>query len=188
MFEKKELRAVLLALIIFFVAALIGGGAVANNPAVGEELMNIISEELFMQLMSDNPFIVTLNIFINNLQASAILFLGGVSFGLITVLILTLNGFIIGIVAEMIRQEQGLVFFLAGVLPHGIFEIPAFILAGSYGILLGGELWRELSGEGDAVAAAGIYGRKFILLVLPLLAIAACIEGFITPGILELLT
>jgi len=188
MSDKKVLRAALLSLGIFLIAAVVGGIAVADNPAIGNELMDIISEEIFMQIMSDNPAIVSLNIFINNLQASAILFLGGVSFGLITVLILTLNGFIIGIVAEMIRQEQGAVFFLAGVLPHGIFEIPAFILAGSLGILLGGELWRELSGNGDAVAAAGIYARQFLLLVIPLLAIAACIEGFITPAILDLLT
>jgi stage II sporulation protein M len=188
MYNGKELRAVLLAIAIFLIAAVIGGIAVTNSPAVGEELMELINEEIFTQLMSENPAIVTLNIFINNLQASTILFLGGVSFGLITLLILTLNGFIIGVVAEMIRQEQGLLFFLAGVLPHGIFEIPAFILAGSYGILLGMEVWRELKGDGDAVAAAGTYGRKFLLLVLPLLAIAACIEGFITPEILNLLT
>ena len=188
MSERTELRAFFLAMATFLIAAVIGGVAVADNPAVGEELINIIHEQIFTQLMSDNPAIVTLNIFINNLQASAILFLGGVSFGLVTLLILSLNGFIIGIVAEMIRQEQGLVFFLAGVLPHGIFEIPAIILAGSYGILLGVEVWRELSGDGDAVAAAGTYGRKFLRLVLPLLAVAACIEGFITPEILNLLT
>jgi len=188
MSERTELRAFFLATATFLIATVLGGVAVAENPAVGEEIISIITDQIFTQLMSDNPAIITLNIFINNLQASAILFLGGVSFGLVTLLILSLNGFIIGIVAEMIRQEQGLVFFLAGVLPHGIFEIPAIILAGSYGILLGVEVWKELSGGGDAVAAAGTYGRKFLLLVLPLLAVAACIEGFITPEILNLLT
>ena len=187
MYDRKGLRAILLSLAVFLIAAIAGWLAVSNDPVIGQELMNLINAEIFMQLMSENPAIVSLNIFINNLQASAILFLGGASFGLITILILTLNGVIIGIVAEMIRQEQGLIFFLAGVLPHGIFEIPAFILAGSYGILLGGELWRELSGDGDAIAAAMKYGRKFLRLVLPLLAVAACIEGFITPEILNLL-
>ncbi len=188
MYDRKGLRAILLSLAVFLIAAIAGWLAVANDPVIGQELMNLINEEIFLQLMSENPAIVSLNIFINNLQASVILFLGGVSFGLITILILTLNGFIIGIVAEMIRQEQGMLFFLAGVLPHGIFEIPAFILAGSYGILLGGELWRELGGDGDAITTASIYGKKFLRLVLPLLAVAACIEGFITPEILNLLT
>ena len=71
-------------------------------------------------------------------------------------------------------------------LPHGIFEIPALILAGMFGLLLGEELWKELHGTGDAISAAQQYGKLFLAYVLPLLGIAAIIEGFITPEIIQL--
>ncbi|MFA5394549.1 MAG: stage II sporulation protein M [Methanomicrobiales archaeon] len=171
---------------ILIFTAILGAFAVHADQSVATELITMMNEGIFESIGSENPAVVAVNIFLNNLQTSTILFIGGAAFGLITILVLSLNGFVIGIVVDYIWQEQGLYVVLAGILPHGIFEIPALILAGMFGILLGKELWNELHGTGDAITAAELNGKRFLVYVLPLLAIAAIIEGFITPEIIQL--
>ena len=186
MFDRKFRIAAIITVGILILTGFLGAFAAHNDKSIGEELISLMNEEVFEQIESENPAIVAANIFANNTETSVILFIGGASFGLVTALILSVNGFVIGLVVEYVRQEQGLYVILAGVLPHGIFEIPALVLAGMFGLLLGEELWRELHGTGDAISAAQENGKRFLAYVLPLLGIAAIIEGFITPEIIQL--
>jgi len=101
--------------------------------------------------------------------------------------------------------------FLKSVAPHGIFELPAVLYATSVGIYLSltlgklaKEAWRKRGGrepqgseappsaegflesqaaraDDDAGDLAGKVVRSFVLVVLPLLLIAAIIEACITP-------
>jgi len=89
-------------------------------------------------------------------------------------------------VIELVRERQGLLYVAAGVVPHGIFEIPSFIVSGALGFLLAGSLWNEWTGTGDASSDAGKFGRIFLLIVVPLVTIAAFVEAFITPEIIRL--
>jgi len=68
----------------------------------------------------------TLSILLNNLQSALFIYVGGV-IGIITAAILFINGLLIGYVIA--------IFPLAPlyIIPHGIFEIPALILAGAAG-------------------------------------------------------
>ncbi len=186
MFDGSYRTAAIITVGILILTGLLGAFAVHADESVGEGLIAMMNEEVFNKIGSGDPAVVAANIFANNTETSVILFIGGASFGLITALILSLNGFIIGIVVEYVRQEQGLYVILAGVLPHGVFEIPALVLAGMFGLLLGEELWKELHGTGDAISAAQQNGKRFLVYVLPLLGIAAIIEGFITPEIIQL--
>lgn len=186
MFDGSDRTAAFITVGILILTGILGGFAVHADESVGAELIGLMNEEIFDNIESGNSAVVAANIFVNNLQTSVILFIGGAAFGLITILVLSVNGFVIGIVIEYVRQEQGLYVILAGILPHGIFEIPALVLAGMFGLLLGGELWKELHGSGDAITAAEQNGRRFLVYVLPLLGIAAIIEGFITPEIIQL--
>lgn len=186
MFDPKFRTAAIITVGILILTGFLGAFAAHSDKSIGEELISLMNEEVFEHIQSENPAIVAANIFANNTETSVILFIGGASFGLITALILSVNGFVIGLVVEYVRQEQGLYVILAGVLPHGIFEIPALVLAGMFGLLLGEELWRELHGTGDAISAAQENGKRFLGYVLPLLGIAAIIEGFITPEIIQL--
>ena len=87
----------------------------------------------------------------------------------------------------LIISFGGLVAFVAAaIVPHGIFEIPAFILAGAFGILLAQSLIAEWYGSGDTAADARGYGKLFVTVVLPLLATAAVVEAFITPVVIHL--
>ncbi len=187
MFEKPFLRAVAISILVFVVSLGLGIAAVAQDPAVGEEMLQLFQEQVAAELAGDSPVILFFKIFVNNLGACVLLFFGGASFGALTLLILGLNGLLIGSIIELVRQQQGIVFIAAALIPHGIFEIPSFIVAGALGILLGQALVSEWHGEGDAAETASRLGKSFLIIVVPLLAAAAVTEAFITPAILRLI-
>jgi stage II sporulation protein M len=74
--------------------------------------------------------------------------------------------------------------FAVGVLPHGIFELTAIILATAAMLKVGAQLvtpqTEKSLGETLLLSLADWF-RVFIGIVLPLLAIASVIEVYITP-------
>ncbi|KUG20712.1 MAG: stage II sporulation protein M [Methanomicrobiaceae archaeon] len=187
MYRKELLRPLAVAVIVFAVALGIGIGAVRLEPALGEELLDLFRDQVAGIVTDANPLSLAVNIFLNNLGACILLFLGGASFGILTGIILGANGILIGAVLELVRQQQGLFFVAAAILPHGIFEIPGFLIAGALGLHLGRALLLELQGLEDAADTARRLGRYFVRLVVPLLLVAAGTEAFITPALLNLL-
>lgn len=84
----------------------------------------------------------------NNIKVSINAVALGLTYGLGTVVLLFYNGVILGaVVLDYIRDGQ-LVFLLGWLLPHGSIEIPAILLAGQGGILIGRALigWRNRDG------------------------------------------
>jgi len=179
-------NAVIVILLLFFATISVGWIGAAQNPAVGEDLMKLFEKEIAGQISPTESVDMALKLFTNNLQACILLFLGGASFGILTILIMSLNGIVIGAIMEMVRKDHTFLYVAAALLPHGIFEIPAFILSGALGILLAQSLIAEWYGTGDTAAIARGYARIFILYVLPLVAVAACVEAFITPVVIHL--
>ena len=114
--------------------------------------------------------------------------LGVFSFGVLAVLILMLPLAIIGYVAANIYLSGSSVFtFLAAlVLPHGLFEIPAMILAGAAILNLGATLTAPAQGKtiGEAwLQALAKWAKVMLGVVVPLFLIAAIVEVFITPQV-----
>ena len=179
-------NAIIVVFLLFFTTILVGWVGSAVNPSVGPDLMKLFEKEVAGQMSVGNPYEMALELFANNLQACVLLFLGGASFGIVTIFIMSLNGIVIGAIMEMVHKDHTPLFVAAAILPHGIFEIPAFIIAGALGILLAQSLIAEWYGSGDTAVVARQYGRLFVLYVLPLVAIAACVEAFITPVIIHL--
>jgi stage II sporulation protein M len=77
-----------------------------------------------------------------------------------------------------------LLMFVSGILPHGIFELTAIFLAAAAMFKVGAQLvtpqTEKSLGEVLLLSLADWF-RVFIGLVVPLLAIAAIIEVYITP-------
>jgi stage II sporulation protein M len=74
----------------------------------------------------------------------------------------------------------------AFVLPHGLFEIPAAVVATAFALRIGASITapREGLSVGEGlVAAAADFVKVFIFLVLPLLLVAAFVEANITTQI-----
>lgn len=79
--------------------------------------------------------------FINNMkQCAYIIIVGFLTYGFGSLIILALNGVLIGIVLEMIVQNKISYAIFTGFLPHGIFEIPAILIACLYPFFI----WRFL--------------------------------------------
>jgi stage II sporulation protein M len=179
-------RAVIIISLLFFSTILIGWVGTAQNHAVGEEFMKMFEKDVARQVMGGSDAEVGGKLFLNNLEACLLLFLGGASFGIFTIFIMSLNGIVIGAILEIVHEQHSAAFVAAAILPHGIFEIPGFIIAGALGIMLSQSLVNEYYGKGDAAADTQRLARNFVLLVLPLIAVAALVEAFITPQVIQL--
>lgn len=144
-----------------------------------------------------NPFSLLLVILKNNVMAViSMIAIGLLSFGVYAIISLVLNGVIIGFLMSM-YAEAGVNpwgIFTVGLLPHGIFEFPAIILACAIGIRLGvlAIQWFSsvLFGEKRERAKVNfqLFLKDFPFLfgtVILLLLAAAVVESFITPGLLH---
>lgn len=132
-------------------------------------------------------------IFWQNLRAMLLaLVLGIFSFGILGVLpvILTmgLSGYLVQVLANNGIPVGVMVVGLFA--PHGIFEIPALILSAAavlrIGILLATPNPQKTVGEVFLMSVAG-WLRVMVAVVLPLLAVAAVIETWLTPRVALLL-
>jgi ABC-type transport system involved in multi-copper enzyme maturation permease subunit len=131
----------------------------------------------------------TLLVWLQNLRAVLIATLLGIfSFGVLGMLILMLPLVIIGYVAANVTLagHSALTFLVALVLPHGLFEIPAMLLAGAAILNLGATLTAPANGKtiGEAwLLALAKWAKIMIGIVLPLFLLAAFVEVFITPQV-----
>lgn len=76
-------------------------------------------------------------IFANNVLVCLLMIYAGTFFGIIPLFTLLSNGLLLGYLAQKHVPDWGWTRFLLAVLPHGIIEIPAVILACAYGIKFG---------------------------------------------------
>jgi uncharacterized membrane protein SpoIIM required for sporulation len=127
----------------------------------------------------------------HNLRAVVIILLLGLfSFGVLGVLVFLLNTSIIGIVLalEGALGMSPVKLAIFGVLPHGIFEIPALILSSAAVLYIGIALVTPRSqltlGE-VLINAIADWAKIGVGLVLPLLTIAAVLETWVTPVLLH---
>ncbi|TAJ44879.1 stage II sporulation protein M [Methanofollis fontis] len=174
------------AVVVFLLGIGAGYAVMASGDPAAEQLIEMVKEGVFAGILDDTPAMIALKIFLNNLQACLVLFLGGATFGILTLFILISNGVVIGVFAGEILDRVGLSGLALGLIPHGIFELPALFISAALGLSLARSLLAELSGMGDAAADAARMGGLFLRIVVPLLALAAVIEAFITPALLQI--
>ncbi|UCH59093.1 MAG: stage II sporulation protein M [Anaerolineales bacterium] len=128
-------------------------------------------------------------IWLHNIRAILIAsVLGLFSFGVLGIIILMLPFILIGYIMMNVATVgvQPLTFLTALILPHGILEIPAIMLAGASILIVGATLASPAQGRsiGEAWLAALADWTKLMLgLVLPFLLGAAVLEVFVTPRI-----
>ncbi|MAF85324.1 MAG: hypothetical protein CL875_02410 [Dehalococcoidales bacterium] len=138
-------------------------------------------------LFSLPPALTAVVIFFKN--ASALLFSFALSpiFCLAPIAALILNGWVLTMVSTMIIQEESLGFVLAGLLPHGIIELPAFILgeaaALSFGFMVILIMFKKR--EKSQLLPSLKQNSKYLAIAFALLVPAAIIETFVTPLLLD---
>ena len=194
-FTKKYLveylsrnKSLILASLLLFILSVIVG-------IIASESIKPIMIELLKQVFEkapENPTFIqqALFLFSNNMRANIIILLGGILFSIISVLIIILNGIIVGFTSTLLPPT----IFIVGIFPHGIFEIPATVLSlvgallitkleiNIISLLLAGDL-RNRIGE-LSVTVKDIILTVMITIVL--LIIAAIIEAGVTPTLLNI--
>lgn len=119
----------------------------------------------------------------NNIMVTFIAFAYGAFLGIGTFYVLASNGLSIGAVLSLVYSEgygNELVTFMIG---HGVIELSCIFIAGGAGLMLGyGMLIPGNLSRADSLKKHGLEAVKLILGCVPLLFIAGCIEGFISPA------
>jgi stage II sporulation protein M len=185
LFEQKNLE---LRRWLFIAAALLCGGLVLGLMLPGSVANDI--EQNFQNLARSAASAQGLSlfflIFINNALAVSASFLFSPVFLILPVVSILLNGALITVVSRLTLQDHSLGFLIAGILPHGIIEIPAYLIGQAAAICFGTTVIRSLFNP-ERRAAAGPVLRmslRWLGLAIALLIPAALIEAFITPVIL----
>ena len=133
--------------------------------------------------------VLGIDIFLNNWLVSIATALSGLGFGAPSFITIMFNGFILGVLLAP-QLSPNLTMFLAAILPHGIIEIPAFVLSGSVGIRLGYASWKarfRRGPENDEYLSKTLRLAVYVVVGLaPLFFVAGLIEADITPWIMRM--
>ncbi len=140
------------------------------------EIEQLDAPLFFIIILLNNIFVIIFTFFLSPLGC------------LVPLAALTLNGLIIGSISGIIIEQHSIWFLLAGLIPHGILEIPAIIIAMAaslnFGCLVVSSLFKK---ELRATVMPGLFANlKPVMISLALLVPAAMIEAFITPLLLNL--
>lgn len=128
-----------------------------------------------------------LAVFVSNLQATTFIMLYGLlPFVQLPAMALGLNAVLLGwLAAVYVRNGLSLALYLAALIPHAIFELPAMMLAFGVGLYTCGQLTRRLRGNEETRSVTGclsLMGQTLLLALAPLLLAAAFVEA-VTPAI-----
>lgn len=114
-------------------------------------------------------------VFFNNLQSSLFGLIFGALFGIFPIFVALFNGYILGFVLNASIDAGGII-VIWKLLPHGIFELPAVFISLGFGLRLGTRLlFRKKRKDFKNEFYKAL--RVFFFVVIPLLLIAAIIEG-----------
>lgn len=189
-FRKRLWKSALLCAILFLVV--IAGTAVtlSKQPDVTQKLMEMVSHIFSMKALQVDGKLSAIGILTNNLRTSGLMILlGFIPFVFIPILGLIENACIIGIlIAGTALKGANLWALVAGLAPHGIFELPALFLSAGLGCILCMEIIRKLLGrkrEKGFLQTLSEICRFFLLVILPLLVIAAGIEAHVSPVVMN---
>ena len=176
-----------LSLSIFALTSAMGYWAAGADPDLASQWRAEL--DALKWILEQPPLMIMIIIFLKNLLASAMAMLLGLGLGLIPLLVVTSNGFLLGVVAHGAVQQGGLLILAAGILPHGIIELPAVLASIAMGFRLGYLLALTLAREKvDLAGETRIAVRILWRYITPLLLLAAAIETFITPIVISVVS
>ena len=138
-------------------------------------------------LFSLPPALTAAAIFFKNVLALLFSFALSPIFCLAPIAALILNGWVLTMVSTMIIQEESPGFVLAGLLPHGIIELPAFILGEAAALSFGFMVMLAMvkKREKSQLLPSLKQNSKYLAIAVALLVPAAIIETFVTPLFLQ---
>ena len=178
---------VLIITFVFFASAFAGYAYSASTPEISEMVMEEFQAQ-FGGILNLHPLLIMLVIFLNNAFVSLLFLVMGLGLGILPVLFVAFNGYVVGVLSHFVAEEQGLLFIFLALLPHGIIELPMVFLAAGVGLRLGHQVLAALLGRPTELKREFRDGIRFYFRwIVPFLFVAAVIETFITPLLLGIL-
>ncbi|MDR0900439.1 MAG: stage II sporulation protein M [Methanobrevibacter sp.] len=158
-------------------------------PQYLDSLMNPVVDTFRNRVETGEIKLVTDSIFLNNFNVAIVLYFGAIFIGLLTAMILIINGMFIGYFASSMNLGT----FLLLTLPHGIIELPAIIIAACGGFVLLNFIINFIidifKNQNNRIAISFndnldklVSSLVFLGIAIVLLAIASFIEVYFTIG------
>lgn len=138
-------------------------------------------------IVRDDGSFSALALFGNNLRAMVLSTLYGfIPFLYLPALSMGVNAILLGMVASSVNGQWLLL--AAGILPHGIFELPALCLSLAAGLCLCQNINRYIRKNEKGIMKPLLLNilRVTGLVVIPLLVVAAIMESYVTPAVMQL--
>ncbi|MBI2356183.1 MAG: stage II sporulation protein M [Candidatus Doudnabacteria bacterium] len=185
-------RGVLRKVIILFLVSIAAGAVLFfYDQTLLDKIVAMFEEKFGADRALDLS--LAIDIFRQNLIASLIALIGGVILGITPVLLVGLNGLLLGYVVTSIfvlmpgSIMDSLTFASKGLLPHAIFEVPEFLIVSAFGLVLGTRwLKRESAGKRKQVLKEDfIKALKIVPLAIILLIAAALAEVFVSGNLIK---
>lgn len=180
---------------IFLLAGMVVG---ATNPALDGFMQSQMSglRNIAQNINSSSHPTLYLMLFIllNNIIKAVFVMYLGAFFGIVPIIFLAINGMMIGyLIHRTAEQGNGMLFdvIVKGLLPHGVIELAAIVIACAYGLRFGKMI---LQGIGSTLTRKSGWGQHFekfmqrtlpvIVLITVMLVVAALIESTVTVWLL----
>lgn len=165
----------ILIIFLIFLVSSFAGYFIVLPIGVKEQILQYL-QTLVEETKGMSQFQLTKFIFFNNLRSTLFGIFFGTFLGIFPILGSICNGYILGFVSNMSVGSQGFTSLLS-LLPHGIFEFPAIFISLGVGLRLGVNALKgnkkNLYFKQEIINSL----RIFLLIILPLLIIAAIIEA-----------
>lgn len=174
---------------LFAFGIVVGIGLMAAGYNLLEIIQELVGQPLFPDIGDQSRIELMRFLLVNNTRAFVLSIVGALTLGLLTAWAMFFNGVIVGNVGAFVTSNVGLGYILVGLLPHGIFELPALFIAAGVGFRLVYRIGQRLRGSRDAIFTKPYLYRTAVLVLAGwlLLAVAAVVEAFVTPALLEAL-
>jgi stage II sporulation protein M len=166
---------------LFIVSMIAGLLASLKDLGFSENYLEMLKNS-FGWIKDLHPIGIMLVIFLNNAIKSLLSIVLGAGFGIIPVIFVGGNGILLGLVANQVSSEKGMLFVLAAILPHGIMEIPLILISSGLGLRLGYLMYSSILGKETDMRSELMQSlRIYMRIIMPLLFVSAVIETFVTP-------
>lgn len=173
-------------------AVLLGVGVGLLFPQQAYQVLNNFMEQIAESGVVDEAgemsvFALLLNNWRAMLMSAAY---GFIPFLFLPVLSLVINGALLGMLAAIFAANgTSPLVYLAGILPHGIFELPALVFSIACGVCLCRNMCRLVVSSPDRTPLPELLEellRVIVLVIAPLTAAAAFVECYVTPVVMGL--
>jgi len=177
----------------FFAAAAFGWVATTRDPTAATWLLpDAVHDGVLSRLADGQHWLEQVDmagapalsgsLLVHNVEAAMQALALGVFAGIGAVVAMIENGVFLGAVAGLVHTRGLDRVLWAFIAPHGVLEFPAVWLAGGAGLALGeAVLLPGAAGRGAALRRAASHAGPVAVALVPLLVLAAIIEGFVSP-------